>query len=115
MKFKLVIAFVPDSGLDAVLAAARAAGATGSTVITSARGEGFEPERKFFGLEIASHRNLVFWLVEEQVAPIVLAEIGIAGRFEEERGAGIACQLDVEQAVGLANQVARRAGERSEE
>jgi hypothetical protein len=120
MKFKLIIAFVPDSGLDAVLEAARAAGATGSTVITSARGEGLEPGPKFFGLEIASHRNLVFWLVEEQVAPIVLYEIGIAGRFEEERGAGIACQLDVDEAIGLARQMrvmgaSRREDERPEE
>ncbi len=39
MKFKLILAFLPDAHLDEVLKAARAAGATGSTVITSARGE----------------------------------------------------------------------------
>lgn len=105
MKFKLIIAFLPDAHLDDVLKVARSAGATGSTVITSARGEGLEPERKFLGLDIASHRNLVFWLVEESVAPAVLREIAIVGRFEEERGAGIACQLDVEQAVGLMRQM----------
>jgi hypothetical protein len=105
MKVKLVIAFLPDEHLDEVLKAARAAGATGSTVITSARGEGREPERKFLGLDLASHRNLVFWLVEESVAPAVLRDIAAIGRFEEERGAGIACQLDVEQAVGLMRQM----------
>lgn len=105
MKFKLIIAFLPDARLEQVLEAARAMGATGSTVITSARGEGLERERKFLGLEVASHRNLAFWLVEESVAPKVLAEIASVGRFEEERGAGIACQIDVEEAVGLMRQI----------
>lgn len=105
MKFKMVIAFLPEERLDEVLEAARRAGATGSTVITSARGEGLEPERRFFGLEVASHRNLVFWLVEETVAPRLLRDIATVGRFEEERGAGIACQIDIDAAVGLMRQI----------
>lgn len=105
MKFKLIVAFLPDARLEEVLEAAREKGATGSTVITSARGEGLERERKFLGLEIASHRNLAFWLVEKSVAPKVLAKIAAVGRFEEERGAGIACQIDVEDAVGLMRQI----------
>ncbi len=105
MKSKLIVAFLPDDHLDEVLDAARAAGATGSTVITSARGEGLEPERRFLGLEVASHRNLAFWLVKESVAADVLARISSVGRFEAERGAGIACQIDVEDAVGLMRQI----------
>lgn len=105
MKFKLIIAFLPDARLEDVLKAARAAGATGSTVITSARGEGLEPERKFLGLEIVSHRNLALWLVEEHVAADVLRETAAVGRFEEEQGAGIACQIDVEDAVGMVRQM----------
>jgi len=105
MKFKLIVAFLPDARLEEVLEAARDTGATGSTVITSARGEGLERERKFLGLEVASHRNLAFWLVEESVASKVLAKIASVGRFEEERGAGIACQIDVEEAVGLMRQI----------
>ncbi|MCZ7676221.1 MAG: hypothetical protein M5U35_10560 [Roseovarius sp.] len=105
MKFKLIVAFLPDDRLDEVLKVARTAGATGSTVITSARGEGLEPERKFLGLEVSSHRNLAFWLVEESVAPDVLAQISREGRFEEDRGAGIACQIDVEEVMGLRRQI----------
>lgn len=105
MKFKMVIAFLPEERLDEVLEAARKAGATGSTVITSARGEGLEPERRFLGLEVASHRNLVFWLVEESVAPGLMQAIAAVGRFEIERGAGIACQIDIEAAVGLMRQI----------
>ena len=82
-----------------------AAGATGSTVITSARGEGLDPERTFLGLELDSHRNLAFWLVEEHVAPDVLRRIAAVGRFENDRGAGIACQIDVEDVVGLMRQM----------
>ncbi|MCA3512601.1 MAG: P-II family nitrogen regulator [Rhodobacter sp.] len=105
MKFKMVIAFLPEERLDEVLEAARKAGATGSTVITSARGEGLEPERRFLGLDVASHRNLVFWLVEEAVAPRLMSDIASAGCFESERGAGIACQIDIEAAVGLMRQI----------
>ncbi|MFA7431300.1 MAG: P-II family nitrogen regulator [Rhodospirillaceae bacterium] len=115
MNFKMIIAFVPDTTLDAVLDAARAAGATGSTVITSARGEGMKPERKFLGLDLASHRNLVFWLVEDHVASTVLRDISAAGRFEDERGAGIACQIDVEAAVGMMRHAQALKGQDEEE
>ena len=108
MKLKMIIAFLPDHKLERVLTAARHAGATGSTVITSARGEGLEPAGKFLGLEIASHRNLVFWLVDMKTAPRLLSEIAAAGKFDEERGAGIACQVDVEDAVGLIRQFSLR-------
>ena len=105
MKFKLILAFLPDAHLDEVLKAARVAGTTGSTVITSARGEGLEPERKFLGLEVTSHRNLAFWLVEESGAADVLVRISSVGCLETERGAGNACQIDVEEAVGLMRQI----------
>ena len=42
MRFKLLIAFVDDAHTNAVMHAAREAGATGATVITSAQGEGIE-------------------------------------------------------------------------
>ena len=59
----------------------------------------------FLGLEVVSHRNLALWLVETNVAPAVLNEIAAVGRFEKDRGAGIACQIDVEDAVGLLRQM----------
>ena len=42
MHFKLIITFVEDNKTDAVMDAAREAGATGATVINNARGEGLE-------------------------------------------------------------------------
>lgn len=47
----------------------------------------------------------MFWLVEETVAPRLMQEIAVVGRFEAERGVGIACQIDIEAAVGLMRQI----------
>jgi len=47
MHFKLIIALVDDHLTDDVIEAARLAGATGSTVINQARGEGLEKSRPF--------------------------------------------------------------------
>jgi hypothetical protein len=40
MHFKLIIAFVDSNKTDSILEAARDKGATGSTIISQARGEG---------------------------------------------------------------------------
>ncbi len=34
-----------------------------------------------------------------------MQEIAVVGRFEAERGVGIACQIDIEAAVGLMRQI----------
>ena len=57
MKLKLIVALVSDEKTEIVMDAARAGGATGATVITSVRGEGLEPEKTFFGLELAARRD----------------------------------------------------------
>lgn len=104
MRFKLIMALVDDRHTDAILQSAREAGATGATVVTSARGEGVEPERTFLGLNIAGQRDLLMFLVAEQLARDILEQISKTGRFEDEPGAGIAFQLAIEDAVGLASQ-----------
>ena len=48
MHFKLLIVFVEDDKTDAVLAAARDAGATGTTVINNARVDGLEKSKTVF-------------------------------------------------------------------
>lgn len=47
MHFKLIVAFVEDTKTEAVMQAAREAGATGCTVINNARGEGIEAAKTF--------------------------------------------------------------------
>lgn len=104
MHFKLLIAFVEDSKTEAVIQAARDAGATGCTVVNNARGEGYEAPKSFFGLTLASQRDVVLLLVEQHLSREILEHIGEVGKFDEEPGTGIAIQVDVEDAVGILSQ-----------
>ncbi|OAN18678.1 transcriptional regulator [Photobacterium jeanii] len=105
MRFKLIVAFVEDSKTDAVLDAARDAGATGATVINNARGEGISKKKTFFGLSLEVQRDVILFLVEEHLARQILETIEQAGEFDSASGQGIAVQIDVEDAVGVAHQV----------
>lgn len=107
MHFKLLMAFVNDDRTDAVLKAARNAGATGATVINNARGEGLIEAKTFFGLSLDTQRDMLMFLVEEHMARKILEDIAQAGQFESKPGSGIAIQIDVEDAVGVAAQVAK--------
>lgn len=105
MHFKLIIAFVEDHKTKPVLDTARAAGATGATIINNARGEGVEPSKTFFGLELETQRDVLLFLVEEHLSRHILEEIGRAGEFDEKPGTGIAVQIDIEDAVGVRHQI----------
>jgi len=105
MRFKLIIAFVDDAKTDEVLDAARDAGATGCTQINNARGEGIDPTSTFLGLSLETQRDVVLLLVEEHRARHILESIGKAGEFDSNPGTGIAFQIDVEDAIGVAHQV----------
>lgn len=105
MHFKMIIVLVEDDKTEAVLEAARKAGATGSTVINNARGEGLKKARTFLGLTLESQRDVVLLLVEEHLSRKILEEIGNAGSFDETPGTGIAFQIDVEDAIGVRHQI----------
>jgi nitrogen regulatory protein PII len=105
MHFKLIISFVEDSKTDAVMEAARQAGATGATVINNARGEGLAQRKTFFGLSLETQRDVVLFLVEEHLSRNILEKIAEVGEFEARPGTGIAIQVDVEDAVGVAHQI----------
>ncbi len=105
MHFKLIISFVEDSKTDAVMSAAREAGATGATVINNARGEGLAKKKTFFGLSLETQRDVVLFLVEEHLSRHILEKIAEVGEFEERPGTGIAIQIDVEDAVGVTHQI----------
>ena len=106
MKMKLLIAMVADEKTNAVIDAARKAGATGSTVITSARGEGITPQKTFLGLDLAGQRDLILFLVADQKAREILEIIGAAANVDGEKGSGIAMQIAIEDVVGLSSQLA---------
>lgn len=104
MNLKLIMALVAEDKTEPVLDAAREAGATGATVITSVRGEGLEPVKTFLGLEVAAKRDVLMFIVAAPKAREILETINQAGRFDEEPGSGIAFQLGIEDAVGLGTQ-----------
>ena len=104
MRFKLIIAFVEDSTTDAIMHAAREAGATGCTVINNARGEGIKENKTFFGLTLATQRDVVMLLVEQHLSRDILEHIGEVGEFDATPGTGIAIMIDVEDAIGIFHQ-----------
>ena len=105
MHFKLIVAFVEDHKTDAVMDAAREAGATGATIINNARGEGLKGSKTFFGLSLETQRDVLMFLVEEHMAREILETIAEVGEFEAKPGTGIAFQIDVEDAVGISQQL----------
>jgi len=105
MNMKMIMALVKDEITQTIIDAARDAGATGATVITSAQGEGLKKEKTFFGLDLATQRDIIIFLVEGSKAREIIEEIARAGRFDEDHGAGMACQIRLEDVVGLSSQM----------
>lgn len=105
MKFKLIIALVSDEKTDVVIEAGREAGATGSTTITAASGQGLKPAKTFLGLTFQGQRDVILFIVEEHLSRRILENIEKEARFEEEPGSGVAFQIDIEDAVGLGHQI----------
>ena len=106
MNFKLIVVLIDDDKTNDVVEAARNAGATGSTVINQARGEGLQKSRTFFGLNLEIQRDVVLLLVEEHLSRSILESIAQVGEFDDKSGAGIAFQIDVEDALGVRHQIA---------
>jgi len=105
MHFKLLIALVDDSSTNAVLEAARRAGATGSTVISQARGEGAKQTKTFFGMTLEAQMDVILFVVEEHMSRHILETIAEVGQFDEKPGTGIAVKVDVEDVVGISHQI----------
>ncbi len=104
MHFKLIIAFVEDNKTDDIMEAAREAGATGCTDINNARGEGITESKTFFGLTLATQRDVVLLLVEQHLSRQILEHIGEVGEFDAKPGTGIAVLINVEDAIGIMHQ-----------
>ncbi len=115
MQFKLIVAFVDDAVTDSVMKGARMAGATGATIINNARGEGINRQRTFFGMQLETQRDVLLFVVEEHLSRKILERISKIAGFDDDPGKGIAIQLNVEDAVGVAHQVERLKGKIEEE
>jgi len=99
--FKLIVVIVEDADTSELVDVARREGATGSTVISQARGEGIVPASTFFGLGLEASRDVIFLLVEQHLGRRILEAVARVGEFDEKPGRGIAFQVDVEDAVGV--------------
>ena len=104
MHFKMIIVFAEDEKTEAIVDAAREAGATGATVIHNARGEGLKVSKTFFGLSLETQRDVILFLVEEHLSRHILEEINRVGELDAKPGTGIAFQVDVEDAVAITHQ-----------
>ena len=105
MQFSLIMVFVDDERTDKVIDASRAAGATGATIVTGARGLGQSRTTSFLGLDLFSIRNVILILVEQRRAEHVLDAVCAAGQLDESLGTGVAVSLDVAKAVGLSEHI----------
>ena len=105
MRFKIILASVKTDITDKVVDSAKAAGATGATII-SARGTGIHEAKTFFGLTLEAQTDIIMFLVEEHIVQTILGAIKDAGEFHKP-GTGIAFVLPVEQVIGLESQIER--------
>ncbi len=103
MRFKLVLASVKADITDRIVDAAKAADATGATIIPG-RGTGIKEAKTFFGLSLEAQTDIVLLLVEEHLIDKILNAIKKAGEFDKP-GTGIAFVIPVEHVVGLESQM----------
>lgn len=103
MNFKIVFAPVKTHKTDPIVDAAKAAGATGATIIP-ARGTGVREAKTFFGLTLEDQTDIVMFLLAEPLVQPVLEAIETAGEFNKP-GTGIAFVLPVERVMGLESQI----------
>ncbi|HBB40426.1 MAG: P-II family nitrogen regulator [Deltaproteobacteria bacterium] len=103
MGFAAVMAIVPPAKEEAVITAAKVAGATGASVI-EARGTGVKEAFSFFGLVLEERYRCIFSLVDDAKVVAILAAIKQAAEMERP-GNGIAFALPISHAVGLESQL----------
>jgi len=111
IKFKLIMVFVTFEKTDLVLNTARAAGATGATVIKNARGQGLERRTMFLGLEYLAPRDVILILVEARRSEAIMQAVAKAGALDERPDTGLALELDVSRALGLTEHIKALAAE----
>jgi nitrogen regulatory protein PII len=103
MRFKIILASVKTDLTDSIVDAAKEAGATGATIIP-ARGTGIREAKTFFGLSLEAQTDIIMFLLEENLIPVILETIGKVGQFDKP-GTGIAFVLPVDQVIGLESQI----------
>lgn len=100
MQHELILTIINRGFADLVMDAAKAAGASGGTVI-HARGTGVHEAEKFFGIIVQPEKELVLILVDREKRNAIMT--AICSHIElKEAGQGISFSLPVDHVIGLA-------------
>lgn len=102
MRLKLIVVTLHTHLTERVIQAAKRAGATDVTILP-ARGKGLADGRSFLGLSMDSQRDVLFFVLEENMVLAVSRAIYLDGELDNP-GTGMLFVLDVEQAMGLKEQ-----------
>ena len=97
--YEAILVIVNHGYTDLVMAAARAAGAKGGTVL-SARGTGNKEMESFFGVTITPDKDMVIILVPKDIRDAVMMAIN-EGAGMSTKGQGIAFSFPVNETIGL--------------
>ena len=98
-KHELILVIVNRGFSDAVMDAAKEAGAHGGTVFL-ARGTGAGDTQKFFGITIQPEKEVVMILVPKEKKRDIMRAVGKGAGLIKE-GRGIAFSLPVDDIVGI--------------
>lgn len=103
MRFNLVMTICPSDKQLEIIDAAKAAGATGATLL-SARGTGIKEAKTFFGLTLDRPQEAMVMLIERRLTPKIMEAIYEAGDMVKP-GNGICYSLPVDAVMGLESQL----------
>lgn len=95
----LLVAIVNKGWANKVIDAAKSHGATGATTILG-RGVGSGDSQKIFGLEIEPEQEIVFIIMEREIADSVINEVYESVGLDE-KGNGLAFIVPIEHIVGM--------------
>ncbi len=101
--FKLIVAMVKPQYTDEVVKSAKAAGASGATIL-AASGTGLREAKTFFGLSLEVQTDVILFLLPECLTRQVLKAIESGGRLTQP-GTGVVFTIPVEQVGGLESQM----------
>lgn len=103
MRFNLIFTICPADKSQEIVDAAKAAGATGATLL-SARGTGVKEAKTFFGLTLDKPQEAMIMIVEKLLCPKIMQTIYDAGDMIKP-GNGICFSIPIESVMGLESQL----------
>jgi len=99
MRFNFVLTICPADKSQEIVDSAKAAGATGATLL-SARGTGVKEAKTFFGLTLDKPQDAIAMVIEKRLCPRVMQAIYEAGDMVKP-GNGICFSVPIESVMGL--------------